>query len=297
MVLRIGFKQTETGIIPEDWKIALLQDISERIMVGIASAATHAYRTNGIVLLRNQNIKSGYLQDDDLLFIDEEYETIFKNKRLKTGDLITARTGYPGTTCIVPPKYDGAQCFTTLITRVKDGIVDRKYLCYYINSEIGKSFFERNKIGGGQKNVGANTLKLLPVVLPPLPEQCAIAAALSNVDALLASLDALIAKKRLIQQGAMQELLTGKRRLPGYGPNKYLETEMGRIPADWDFVPIDKIAEQRSERNLSDSELPVLTCSKHLGFVDSLKYFKNQVFSNDTSVYKIIRRGELGVPC
>ena len=59
-------------------------------------------------------------------------------------------------------------------------------------------------------------IKIFSIPLPPLPEQRAIAAALSDVDDLLASLDALIAKKRLIQQGAMQELLTGKRRLPGF---------------------------------------------------------------------------------
>ena len=52
--------------------------------------------------------------------------------------------------------------------------------------------------------------------VPPLPEQQAIAAALSDVDALITALDRLIAKKRDIKQAAMQELLTGKRRLPGF---------------------------------------------------------------------------------
>lgn len=217
MEVKKNYKQTDVGAIPEDWDVQLLHELSEKIMVGIASAATHAYRTQGVPLLRNQNIKKGYLADDDLLFVDEGYETIYKNKRLKTGDLLTARTGYPGTTCIIPSKYDGAQCFTTLITRLKKDAVDANYLCHYINSEYGLVFIEKSKIGGGQKNIGVGIFQKMPVPIPKPSEQQAIAAALSDVDALLTSLDALIAKKRLIKQGAMQELLTGKRRLKGFG--------------------------------------------------------------------------------
>ncbi len=87
MEVRPGYKQTEVGVIPEDWEVKPLHTLAEKIMVGIASAATHAYRARGIVLLRNQNIKAGYLDDSDILHISEDYEAAFKNKRLKEGDL------------------------------------------------------------------------------------------------------------------------------------------------------------------------------------------------------------------
>jgi type I restriction enzyme, S subunit len=206
--IKQGYKQTESGVIPEDWEIKPLYILAEKIMVGIASAATHAYRDKGIVLFRNQNIKSGYLDDSDILYITPEYEAGFKNKRLKSGDLLTARTGYPGTTCIVPPFYESAQSFTTLITRPDSKKVNSEFLCCYINSEHGQNFFEQNQIGGGQKNVNAGSLKLLPVPLPPTrDEQAAIAHALSDIDALIESLDRLLTKNRQIKQGAMQELL------------------------------------------------------------------------------------------
>ena len=161
-----GYKQTEVGVIPEDWSVMPLQCLAEKIMVGIASAATHAYRKNGIVMFRNQNIKPGYLDDSDVLFIDPTYEETYRNKRLRAGDLLTARTGYPGTTSIVPPQYEGAQSFTTLITRPRQGAIDSEYLCCFINSEAGQRYFEQNQIGGGQKNVNAGSLKLLQVPLP-----------------------------------------------------------------------------------------------------------------------------------
>lgn len=133
--LRPGYKQTEVGVIPEDWEVKRLTDISDRVMLGIASAATHAYREKGIPLLRNQNIRPGYLDATDVLCIDPDYELTFQNKRLKAGDLLTARTGYPGTTCVVPDAFELAQSFTTLITRPRVVVIDSGYLCHCINSE------------------------------------------------------------------------------------------------------------------------------------------------------------------
>ena len=180
-------------------------------------------------MFRNQNIKPGYLDDSDLLHIARDYESTFKNKRLKAQDLLTARTGYPGTTCIVPAQYEGAQSFTTLITRLNQQLIDSRYLCCYINSSAGQAFFEQNQIGGGQKNVNAGSLKQLPVPVPPTKaEQQAIAEALSDADALIASLEQLIAKKRQVKQGAMQELLTGRRRLPGFG-GEWEEKPLGSL--------------------------------------------------------------------
>ena len=114
-------------------------------------------------------------------------------------------------------------------------------------------------------------------------EQRAIAEVLSDVDGLIGALDALIAKKRAIKQAAMQQLLTGKTRLPGFS-------------GEWETKQIGDVVSLCSEKNNLGADIPVLTCSKHLGFVDSLSYFKNQVFSKDLSSYKIIRRGQIGYP-
>ncbi|WP_298143016.1 restriction endonuclease subunit S [Flavobacterium sp.] len=203
--------------IPVDWDAYELTRVSEKIMVGIASAATHAYRNEGIILFRNQNIKEGYLDDSDILYIDETYEKAHKNKRLKGGDILIARTGYPGTACLVPDKYIGAQSFTTLIVRPKHELIDKEFLCLYVNSEFGQGYFETNQIGGGQKNVNAGTLETMPIPVPPLPEQKAIAQVLSTADAAIHTTEKLIAQKELHKKWLMQQLLTGKKRLKGFG--------------------------------------------------------------------------------
>ncbi|WP_169818792.1 restriction endonuclease subunit S [Niabella ginsenosidivorans] len=188
------------------WEETVLENISSKIMVGIASAATHAYRKSGIILFRNQNIKEGYLDDKDIIFIDRDYEKEHKNKRLKAGDLLTARTGYPGTTCVVPEKHEGSQSFTTLITRPKSEIINSTFLCYYINSETGQVFFNSTKIGGGQKNVNAGSLAKMPIVYPSIKEQQKIASCLSALDELITAQAEKIEQLKLHKKGLMQGL-------------------------------------------------------------------------------------------
>lgn len=189
----------------EEWKIFPLAALSEKIMVGIASAATHAYRKNGVLMLRNQNIKEGKIDDSNMLFIDPIYEAAHKCKRLRVGDVITVRTGYPGLSAVVSERYQNAQCFTSLITRPKKDVLDSNYLCAFINSEIGKRFILGAEAGGAQKNVNAGALEALAVHLPELEEQRRISIFLSGFDVLidfeLQELEAIrIHKKGLMQQ-------------------------------------------------------------------------------------------------
>ena len=216
------------NLAPADWDVVTLADVTERITVGIASAATHAYRSEGVPLIRNQNIRPGKLDDRDLLYVDRGYEQAYKNKRLRAGDLLTVRTGYPGTTCIVPPAFDGAQSFTTLISRPRPAKVDSRFLNHYINSDVGQSFFTRSQIGGAQKNVNAGVLRGMPVPLPRIEEQRAISTALDSAQAVIEGLERLTAKQCGIREALVQQLLSGRTRLPGFD-GEWRPVELGRL--------------------------------------------------------------------
>ena len=92
-----------------------LKELSKFVTVGIANSATQDYTTDGIVMLRNQNIKENYLDDNDLIYINKDFSEKYKNKKLMKNDILVTRTGYPGIACIVPKKYENCQTFTTLI--------------------------------------------------------------------------------------------------------------------------------------------------------------------------------------
>ena len=144
----------------------LLGDISEFVTVGIANSATHAYAESGVPMLRNQNIKENYLDDTDLIYIKPEFAAKYVTKKLKENDIIAMRTGYPGIACLVPPKYEGCQTFTTLIVRLKEDN-DPKYVCSYINSDLGKRFIDSGKVGVAQQNFGAKSFAKMPIKIAP----------------------------------------------------------------------------------------------------------------------------------
>ncbi len=175
-----------------------LQDVSEFVTVGIANAATHAYVDSGVVMLRNLNVRENQLEDSDLVYIDPEFAAKYKKKRLKAGDILVTRTGYPGIACVVPKKYEGCQTFTTLIVRLRDDSpVTAEYVSQLINSPIGKEFVGRFKVGSSQQNFGATALKMMPIGIPPLALQQEFAAFVAEVD-----------KSRFIVQQKIEKLQT-----------------------------------------------------------------------------------------
>jgi type I restriction enzyme, S subunit len=158
------------------------------------------------------------------------------------------------------------------------------------NSHSGKS---------GVPGVNRNDLHELSVRIPStIDEQRSLATVLSDTDALLGALDLLITKKRDLKQAAMQQLLTGKTRLPGLAREGkgYKQTEFGEIPEDWDIKPLFSIAEIRSgiakNSNISVSE-PVLVhylrvANVQDGFLDLTEMNKIEVSRNDLKRYSVL---------
>lgn len=215
------FKDSALGEIPKSWEVVELSDIA-KCTVGIATSTTHAYCENGVLLLRNQNIKEGKIALKDVLYITPEFDELNKSKRLREDDIITVRTGYPGISAVVPKELEGSQSFTTLIIRRESEKILSKFLCYYINSEKGKSFFQSNQAGGGQQNVGSKTLESMKIIVPTFSEQTQIASILSSADDKLEVLSEKKTHYQELKQGLMQQLLTGKIRVKNLIDNKVI---------------------------------------------------------------------------
>jgi len=213
--MKPGYKQTEVGVIPEEWETRPCSELSERIMVGIVIRPTQYYVRHGVPAFRSANIREDGITDSDLVFISDASNALLAKSQTRTGDVLTVRTGYPGTSAVVRPAHAGCNCIDILITRPSQKI-DSDWLAIWINSPFGKEQVLRNQGGLAQKHFNVGDMRNLVVALPPLPEQRAIATALSDVDGLLGALDRLIAKKRDLKQAAMQQLLTGQTRLPGF---------------------------------------------------------------------------------
>lgn len=123
--------------------------------------------------------------------------------------LVVSRVGV-GKVAIAPVEVCTSQDFTNLVCRKHDA----RFLAYYIQSKM-KMMAEKTQ-GTSIKGVTVEDIAQIEIKLPPREEQTSIAVALSDIDSLISSLQKLIEKKKAIKQGAMQELLTGKKRLPGF---------------------------------------------------------------------------------
>lgn len=163
--------------------------------------------------------------------------------------------------------------------------------------ETKRRYMDEMAAQNAQKNINLQVLKPLEILTPPLVEQDKVAAILSAWDEAVIITEHLIEASQQQRNALSQQLLTGTRRLPGFAVHAgWRHEKYGDVPNDWGFVEIGSFSRQSSEKNRETEELPVLSCSKYDGFVDSLSYFNKRVYSEDLSGYKVIRRGDIGFP-
>jgi type I restriction enzyme S subunit len=155
-------------------------------------------------MLRNQNIKENYLDDTDLIYIKPEFAAKYESKKLKENDIIAMRTGYPGIACLVPRKYEGCQTFTTLIVRLK-AENNPRFVCSYINSDLGKRFIESGKVGVAQQNFGAKSLAKMPIKIAPKELQDDYADFVKQVDKSKSVIQKSLDETQLLFDSLMQQ--------------------------------------------------------------------------------------------
>ena len=201
------FKQTEIGLIPEDWEVVTISKIAETSSGGTPSRSINRYYNGNIRWITTSELKDSRIYDS-IEHITEEAVQNSSAKMFPKGTVLMAMYGATiGKLGILEVCSTTNQACCAIICRDIKNI----YLFYYL-------FFIRKEIilqgcGAGQPNISQNIVKNINIGLPKEIEQKKIASALTSIDNLLLSLDKLIEKKRLIKQGAMQELLTGKKRL------------------------------------------------------------------------------------
>ena len=213
---RAGLKLTTLRPLPEDWEVKPLHLISPKQSVGLVVNPSSYFSAIGTVpMLVGSNILEDRIDAKSANRITEESNRLIPASRVFGGDLLTVRVGEPGLTAVVPPELHGCNCASVMIVRRHDSF-NSHWLSAAMNSRVGLSQVENVQYGTAQKQFNISDAVNFVFPVPPVREQDAIAEALSDTDALIESLEQLLVKKRQIKQGAMRELLSGQRRLPGF---------------------------------------------------------------------------------
>lgn len=213
MEIKEGFKKTEVGMIPCDWKvtkIGIIADVTK--LAGYEySKYFNSYKDGGeIIVLRGTNITNNILDLSDIKTIPRSTSNNLQRSKLFKNDLVFAYVGTIGPVYLVEEDdrfHLGPN--TSKITFKKD-YDPQFFLSYFKSWLIKKEIFEHTSIGA-QPSLSMSKIRKFNIILPPaLKDQTAIATALNDADALITELEKLIAKKLVIKRGAMQELLKPK---------------------------------------------------------------------------------------
>lgn len=205
-----GYKCTEVGVIPEEWECVTIGEICRSFSGGTPNTSISAYYVGDIPWITSSDLNAGVISEVSGKISKDGLENS-SAKMVESGTLLIALYGATAGVCAVSKICAAINQAVLAILPSRD---DNRFL--YQCLILRKSHNILTYTQGGQPNLSGEIVKSFRLPVPPLPEQQAIAAALSDADAWIESLEALLAKKRQIKQGAMQELLTGKRRLPGF---------------------------------------------------------------------------------
>ena len=255
MELRPGYKQTEVGAIPEDWETHPL-GVGVRLLSGQHVLARHC-NTDGDgtpYITGPADFPEGVIQHTRFT---TEPGTLCRSNDI----LVTVKGSGAGTVVLSNADY----CISRQLMAIRVTEWNTGYIYFSLLRDA--SLFGAAATGlipGLSRNDILNKVIPLP---PTKAEQQAIAGALRDADALIESLEHLIAKKRHLKQGAVQELLSGKKRLPGFDRHGRQNSELGEMPVDWRVVEIGAIAAVKTgpfgsslhERDYVGDGTPIIT--------------------------------------
>ncbi|MGZ9081608.1 MAG: restriction endonuclease subunit S [Rhodoplanes sp.] len=209
MEVRPGYKQTEVGVIPEEWDARQIRDVCT--LINGRGFKPHEWKTAGLPIIRIQNLNGS----EDFNFYSGQYNPKIL---VEHGQLLFAWSGSRGTS-FGPYVWNGRRALLNYHTWKVVVNESRATPEFFLHALRQLTSFIEDRAHGASALVHTQKWEMekFPVPIPArLPEQRAIAEALDDVDALLGALDRLIAKKRDLKQAAMQQLLTGQTRLPGF---------------------------------------------------------------------------------
>jgi type I restriction enzyme S subunit len=216
--MRPGYKQTEVGVIPEDWSVMQLGQLTDFVTSGSRGWAQF-YSENGALFIRSQNVRDGRLCFDDLQHVSPPTGAEGYRTKVEHHDLLITITGNSVGNVALVEEWLGEAYISQHVGLIR---LREPETGAYINRYLSPNSPGNLQISGsqsGQSKPGLNlqNLRDFRIALPStVREVNAISAALGDVDALMGGLVRLIAKKRDLKQATMQQLLTGQIRLPGF---------------------------------------------------------------------------------
>ena len=309
MELKPGYKQTEVGVIPEDWVVTSLAAVTPpNVKNGIvdgpfgSNLKTIHYRNSGIPIITSGYVTDGKFRAEKYLYVDQAKFNDEKRSAVRAGDIVMAKIGERcGASAILPQTHEIGILSGNALKITIDPLRHSTFYVWQVLWNLYSSGkIEPLKAVGAQPAISMTNLKNQKISLPPTKtEEEAIAEALGDADADIESLEQLVAKKRHLKGGVMLELLTGKKRLPGFegewevrrigevlsiehGKNQYAVVDKNGI------YPILATGGQIGTASRFLYDKPSVLIGRK-GTIDQPQYVDQPFWTIDTLFYSVIR--------
>ena len=273
-----GYKDSPLGIIPKDWEVKRLGS-AFHIQGGFAFKSEE-YKKRGIPIIRISNLPQNnkYVDLKDCVYSDHAL-TIPIQFHVNHNDLLIAMSG--ATTGKVAIYNDTAKAYLNQrvgLFRQISSIITYQYLTFLLSSDMYTYQLKPLLIAGAQPNIAPSDVESLKFPIPPIEEQGHIVKHLKLWDTAIEKQSELIEKLKLRKRALMQQLLTGKKRLPGFS-------------GEWKRIKLGDIAERITRKNEEDNK-NVVTISAQRGFVVQTDFFNKSVASETLDNYFLVHRDE-----
>ncbi|AWA05907.1 restriction endonuclease subunit S [Aeromonas hydrophila] len=247
----VGYKQTEVGVIPEDWEIKTLGELVD-IYSG-ESPSKFNFTESGIPYFKVEQLNDG------LMYADETPYFIDTQKTVRAGSVIF-------------PKRGASILLNKIRLLKRDSFMDTNLMALTCSFSLDALYLYNRLIYKKLSSVAdttsipqINNKHITPYAIPfpTKQEQTAIANVLSDSDALIDALEQLIAKKQAIKSATMQQLLTGRTRLPAFAlrpdgtPKGYKPSELGEIPEDWEAASLGSLLKETPRYGINAPAVPL----------------------------------------
>ena len=249
MVHTHNSKMTVLGVLPVDWEVSNIQDCfqkNENIKIGpFGSQLKKEYLLprGDYYVYGQENV----YQDDFHIcyrFLSFQRFNSLKSCEIRPGDFVVSTMGTIGK-CAVVPDYAHTGIMDSHLVRMRfNDSINKSFFAYLFRSRVIQDQIRKLSVGGIMEGLSTSILKKINVILPPIQEQKRIAGALLSVDKMIGALDKAIAKKRQIKEGLMQQLLTGKTRLPGF-------------KGEWTTVSLGSISQMYQPQTITQDSLTI----------------------------------------
>lgn len=287
-----GYKKTKVGWIPEEWDCTTLQKKVCILSGGTPSKTEDLYWNGSIPWYSAKDLKQFRLGKSLIQITAKGLRN--GTREIQSGTVLVLVRGmmlnrdFPvGLATMQQSAFN--QDLKALVPKKE---IDPLFLGYWLMTR--KRWFLRfvDRSSHGTGKLDTSFLRTSPLPTPPLPEQRKIAEILSTWDEAIDQARKLIDAKKRRKKGLMQQLLTGKKRLPGFeAGDSLLETPLGEMPPDWPLKKLGEVFEKVRRKNEVGEDV-VLTASGENGLVDQRTYFTKSVAGHDLSSYYLLRKGE-----